>query len=630
MRRGILAALGLGATAFAAICAMVATGVVGTSLAVLVGPPLTAPAASAELASFDSCEELRQWYVEAALPYVGPWGLGGLPYIEMDRLSPTTRAMIQSAPTAEAVGSGDTGTNLQEAGVDEPDVAKTDGELVAHTTGRGLVLTDTTGGEPRELSRLWLPKGLYEPELLLVDETLLVLGQPPYGWRLPEATIGRILPPPTTRAETRAVTVDLSDPSAPRITHDDTFSGSLVSAREYDGIIRLVLSTGAPDLDFVTPTGRRTGPQATRQNRAILRASTIEDWLPTVSSGDDTERLLACTDVRHPKQSSGFATISVVSFSAGSPDDRETTAVTASGDLVYSSAGRLYVASSADGWWAEPFLVDARDGEARPARVSTQVHAFALDGLRTEYTASGVVPGRVRDRWSFSEYDGHLRVATALGISWDPRENAVVVLEEQGDRLVTVGRVDDIGIGEEIQSVRWFGPLAVLVTFRQVDPLYTVDLSDPTDPRIVGELKIPGFSAYLHPIGGDMLLGLGQDATREGRSLGAQAAVFDIADLDAPRRLHTEAFRKDTEFVAGRDARAFTYLPERRTAFAPVENYANGRKRVALIRIAEDGSITRTTTEVLGRWSADQVRTLPLDDGRVAVVAGREVTLLTV
>ncbi len=291
-----------------------------------------------------------------------------------------------------------------------------------------------------------------------------------------------------------------------------------MSARQYpDGTVRVVVTTGYPPLDFVQPNRDRSDAQATRLNRRIVQQAPIEAWLPGVRDDGGSEHpLLDCSDVRHPLKRSGSGTISVLSFPADDPGDATATGVTASGDLVYSSAHRLYVATTAER--------------------STSVHAFALDGDRTTYVASGSVGGTVKDRWSFSEYDGHLRVAAAIGDPWRPDENAVVVLDEEDGRLVRVGRVAGLGRTEQIRSVRWFGDLAVVVTFRQTDPLYTLDLSDAATPRLVGTLKIPGFSSYLHPVGDSRVVGIGHDATTSGADLGTQASTFDLGDPAHVRR----------------------------------------------------------------------------------------------
>jgi hypothetical protein len=324
--------------------------------------------------------------------------------------------------------------------------------------------------------------------------------------------------------------------------------------------------------------------------------------------------------VRHPLQASGFGTISVLTFPFDKPTSPSTTAVTAAGDLVYSSSSRLYVATTTGD--PVPMPVDSGVGGAPvPFVPTTQVHAFALEGARTTYTASGSFRGTVKDRWSFSEYDGRLRVAAQLAN--DNRsavDNGVLVLDERAGRLVETGRVGGLGKGETIQSVRWFGDLAIVVTFRQTDPLYTVDLSDPARPRVVGALTIPGYSSYLHPIGGDLLVGIGHDASATGSDLGAQAATFDLRDLARVRRVDTHGFGPQTDVSAGWDPRTFTYLPEQRTLVTPVTDWRSSTSRFVALHVGPDGSLTETASWTTRRYAGEDVRTLPLGGGRIALV----------
>lgn len=612
MRRRSWASVGVGAVATVTATAVL-TGIAEPPGRI--GAVVAPPAAAAELEPFTDCEQLRRWYVAAALPHVGPWGLGGPFWAGPVPLATASRAAspvaeLDAAVPQDAVGSGATGTNVQEAGVDEPDLAKTDGRLLAHVDGRRLVLTDVTGPEPRELSTLPLPRALGATELLLVGDRVVVLGA---GGRdhHPFVDAPRLaLPWPGGAGSTRVLVVDVSDPAAPVTSADSTYDGALVSARQYDDVVRLVLSTHAPALDFVQPRRGLSRAEARRENRRIVRESGIDDWLPQVESEGLSSRLVDCSAVRHPERASGYGTVTVVGLVPAQPTVRRSTAVTTGSDLVYSSADRLYLATH--------------------DRRRTGLHAFALEGPDAAYVASGSVRGWVRDRWSLSEHDGHLRVATALGKDpWDPDENGVVVLREDGDALVEVGRVARLGIDERIQSVRWFDDLAVVVTFREVDPLYTVDLSDPAAPRVLGELKIPGFSAYLHPVGDDLLLGLGQDARRDGRTLGAQAAVFDLRDLTAPRRLATVGFGRSTEFVAAWDPRGLTYLPESRTVLAVLSDWGSAGTRLVVLAVGEDGALVERSRQVVAGWDSGQVRTLPLPEGRVALVTPRGVDLLT-
>ncbi|HVM15444.1 MAG TPA: beta-propeller domain-containing protein, partial [Egibacteraceae bacterium] len=154
-----------------------------------------------------------------------------------------------------------------------------------------------------------------------------------------------------------------------------------------------------------------------------------------------------------------------------------------------------------------------------------------------------------------------------------PSQSAVTVLATQGDELVQVGRVDGLGPTERIYSVRFMGDVGYVVTFRETDPLYTLDLSDPADPRVLGELKILGYSAYLHPLGDGLLLGVGQDATEEGRLLGTQLSLFDVSDLANPTRTHQTTI-PDAHSGVEHDHRAFLHWPATGTVVLPLEIYS--------------------------------------------------------
>jgi hypothetical protein len=366
--------------------------------------------------------------------------------------------------------------------------------------------------------------------------------------------------------------------------------------------------------------------EAQRRNRALVRATTIEDWLPAVvdhtTSGDRRTPLLDCTDIYHPDEWSGGETTTVTTYDVGDPDGRRSLGVTADGQIVYSSSDRLYVASTRIDepsiWRRMGGAVTGREiMPTEPRDVQTRLHAFALDGEDTTYLGSGHVAGSVRDRWSLDEQDGRLRVAWTTTGKNGHTQNGVTVLAERSGALVPTGTIGRLGLDENIQSVRWFDDFAVLVTFRQMDPLYTIDLTDPDHPREIGALKIPGYSGYLHPLGDDLLLGLGIDATDQGQSLGAQAAVFDIGDLRDPQRIAQQGFGEQTSMPALDDPRGFTWLPGRRTGLTTVSSWTGDRSRLVALDVGADGALRARDLATDVGWNA---RTLPLDDGRVALV----------
>ena len=589
-------------------------------------PPITVPLrlANADLRLPGSCDALLESYVERGVERVGPYGWDSpvLYYAEDGGFLSGADGEAVAQPAAEPVdgrvveqGSSATGTNVQEVGVDEPDLVKTDGDLLARVLEEDVVLYDVTGSDPVALSELDLPSVVDSAELLLAGDSLVVIGSIEDG---------------DAFSDTRLLTYDLTDPSAPLLVDDREFDATLVTAVQHDDDVRLVLNAGLPDLDFVQPRFWRNGEEAVERNREVVRDSTIEDWLPTVTTYDadgeeaGTAPLLDCASVTVPdSDDAALGTMTVLGFDADDPADTDPLGVATDTRLAYFSPTRMYLATSAWSTWGccwdgMPVSGTADDGRSR-------IYAFELDGTDATYVASGVVDGVIADRWSMDEHDGVLRVA--VGPSQETGNfNSVVLLREDGADLEEAGRVDKLGEGEDIKSVRWFDTLAIVVTFRQIDPLYAIDLTDPEAPELLGELKIPGFSEYLHPISGERLIGLGQDASLDGMLRGAQAALFDVSDLTQPRRTDVVAYRKASVAAAAADPRQFTWLPGADTALTVVSEGWEGRTGWVSVLSVDGGQLSNRMVEVEYGNDVDSVRLVPLPDGRVVLMTGEDVS----
>ena len=595
------------------------------------GPPVgTSPPlrlAHAALTAPGSCEALLASYVGRGVERVGPYGWDFPVYAAMEGGAVAEDGLAQgsaAAPGSRVVEqrSSETGTNVQETGVDEPDVVKTDGALLARVHDGELLLLDVSGRVPVELGDTDLPAAVPSPELLLAGDTVVVTGS------AAETTGER---------ETRVLTYDVSDPAAPLLVDHRGYDAGLVRAVQHDDVVRLVLGSGLPELDFVEPRFWRDEEEAREANRAIVERSEVTDWLPTVTTYDGggratgTSPLLDCGQVTVPRDTAALGTMSVVGFEADEPEEATVIGVATDTRLAYFSADRLYLATSdastwgccvdvrpmppVDGPWPQP-----PTGEVGRSRI----HAFSLEDDSATYVASGVVDGVIVDRWSMDEHDGVLRLA--LGPSAETGDfSSVVTLREDGDDLEELGRVDGLGVGEDITSVRWFDGLAIVVTFRQVDPLYPVDLRDPAEPRLLGELKIPGFSDYLHPISGQRLIGMGQDASLRGMLRGAQAALFDVSDLTEPRQTDLVRYGKGSTAAAGADPRQFTWLPEQETALTVVSRGWEGTTGwVSVLEVSGD-SLSHRMVEVEHGSDVGEVRLVPLPDGRVVLVTADDV-----
>jgi len=577
--------------------------------------------ANASLKLAPDCDSLLESYVDRGLDLVTPYGWGGGGVVMFDAQSSDAAGAAEKStatapvPTTVRSTSNETGTNVQEAGVDEPDIVKVAGDKLFRIQDNVLTTYDLAGDEPEQLSSLQLPD-LRNGEILVSGDRVVVLGDLEGGY---ETTAARI------------VVIDASRPGTPQIVEETDYAATISAARLHGDVVRVVLDNGLPQLDFRYPDGRFGEESALDHNQQLVRDTTLADWLPTV----DDAPVVACDDVAIPTMETALGTTTVVTFEPAVVEP-STTAVATTATTSYFSPDRFYLATSASpfGWWGEigP-MIDCIDrcAPSGPSDIdgSTELFAFALDGTATTYVASGTVEGQIMDRWSMDYADGALRVA--LGATNETGNfNSVVTMRETDATLSEIGRVDKLGVDEEIKSVRWFDTLAIVVTFRQTDPLYAIDLTDPDEPELMGELKIPGFSEYLHPLGADRLIGVGQDASLSGMTRGAQAALFDVTDLTDPQQLDVVKYPRYSQAGAGVDPRQFTWLPDRRTALTVVSQGWKGRTGWVSVLTLEGGTMSNRLVEVEYGDEVAEVRLVPLADGRVVLVTGDAVSFFDV
>lgn len=513
---------------------LVATLAAAVALAVVAAEPAAAAAPPSRLPAFSSCTELvsfarRNLNRPAVPPRVGPGAIATLgarapmpepaAVPESDAAQPVAAAGALAQASVPVAGEDFSPTNVQEAGIDEPDLAKTDGRRLFVVAAGQLRAYDVTGDAPALLGTLSLEGA--GGELLLRGDRLLLIGPAPTARAAQDPPRPAVAPAPApppqvtaiapaAPATTRLVEIDVRDPSAMRIARSMSIPGQHVSARLRDGTARVVITSpaalpGAGDDDrdppVATTAARRPGVSAFVP-RTVLRSR--------ITKRTFRRPLAACREVRHPRAYAGndLLTVLTIDLDRGLFNvDRD--AILAGAQVVYASPTGLYVASQR--------AVTVRPG-AVPDGMRTELHRFDISRPNeTAYASSGSVPGFVLNQYTVSEHDGALRVATTEEPLWAARnpedrvsQSAVTVLRQRGTALEQVGRVGGLGRGERIYAVRFIADAGYLVTFRQIDPLYTLDLREPERPRVVGELKIPGYSAYLHPIGDGLLLGVGR------------------------------------------------------------------------------------------------------------------------
>lgn len=559
------------------------------------------------LVEFDACEDFLDYVISHAVDIVGPYGLD--PLVVWDRFGGMERAMAaDEGATVTTQGSGSgvpdfSGTNVQVAGVDEPDIVKTDGERIVVLADADLIVVDVTGDEPVEVGRMNVDD-LAVQSMLLTGDTVLLFGSIWHQQPIPfERDLAGLAPAPATPT-VEIVEVDIT--AEPKEVRTMTIDGAFVSGRLAGDSVRLVVTSSPVGFEWSYPTGSglRAERDAIEKNQEIVRNSTADNWIPyyivTDTDGDVVEEgvLFDCERATHPREFSGLQMLSVVTIDPGGDlDVVDATGVLATGETVYSSPRSLYVATQN---WQTWTWLRTSDASTAPDGPTTEIHMFDVtDPDVTSYVASGSVDGYLMNQFAMDEHEGMLRVATTTSpTGWgadSEAESRVTVLRPILNDLIRVGMVDGLGETEQIYSVRFLGDVAYVVTFRQTDPLYTIDLSDPRDPKVMGELEIPGYSAYLHPLQGGLMLGVGQDATDTGQIQGTQVSLFDMTDLSNPTRLDTFTLDEGTSSEVEYNHHAFLYWDG--VAIIPVQQYwwDEGKDKTFIgaigLRVDESGKI---------------------------------------
>ncbi|HEY7261451.1 MAG TPA: beta-propeller domain-containing protein [Trebonia sp.] len=549
--------------------------------------------ARATLTAFRSCGDALSALRSAAEASVTPSGLpnsGGAP-LEGAATPNPAGAAGQRAPEAAAAAGGSaagsaapgyapaatapafSGTNDYQPNVDEPDLVKTDGRRIVTVTAGTLEVIDAasrlvTGS--LNLASARFPGG---PANLLLSGDHALLLTSDEEMVSPDGPSAPVNGP-------RFLLIDLS--GQPRIIASYTIQGSMVDARMTGSVARIVTAS-QPDISFPAPPPGASVAERVAADRAATGQAGLDAWLPHFESsgaGGTIAGRVPCTAVSRPASYSGTNLLTVLTFdlSATSFGTGDPVSVVADGDTVYGTTSSLYVASGE--MRPSPGISEPGPG-GTTVRQETQLYRFDISGPGApRYVASGAVPGYLVDQYAMSEWNGYLRVATTTGTSWAPADgrptgaqtssSAVYVLTTSGPAMRIVGQVTGLGTMERIYAVRFMGPAGYVVTFRQTDPLYTLDLSDPAHPRVVGALGLTGYSAYLHPVSATRLIGIGQQADSMGHVLGMQLSLFDVSDLATPARLDSYALAESMS-QAQSDPHAFLYWPADQLVVVPIQ-----------------------------------------------------------
>ncbi len=499
-----------------------------------------------------------------------------------------TFAVTDSVASADSSTTRVSTTNIQETGVDEADTIKTDGEYLyaLRTCGNDACIAtfelDSAAPSASEI-------GLYQPEndenftsansLYLIEDSpsgndmlVTLSGQSRYiawldywGWQNNELEIEFL---------------DAANPASLKLSEKLTIDGSLISSRRI-GDQLYVVTRYTPGLPGFVPYAY---DQATRvANEEILGSATLTTLLPQVESpGADPRDLIESQDcyiaTNSVDENRNPSIITVTTIPLSDPGSFSSTCFLGGTETVYMTTDALYLATT-----QYEYQLLAADRLFYDPEHSTSIHKFDLTGGGVSYSGSGSVRGHLgwsEDKRSFRMGTGgasgeYLNVASSIGSTWgDSSSTRLTVLKDTGNSLQTVNFIDGIGKpGEQLYAARFMGERAYLVTFRVIDPLYVIDLSDQDNPRIAGELEIEGYSDYLHPVGENLLLGFGKDAvpddgssdfgfTRGAWYQGVKVSLFNVADPANPLEVNSLVYgERGSESEVLYDHHGISFLP---------------------------------------------------------------------
>lgn len=552
------------------------------------------------LQSFPSCDALEGYIEDTAVRDMN---------LQLDQILEGGGPVFdRSAESPQASGgaagpSAYTTTNTQVAGVDEADFVKNDGTRIFTLSGQTLFAARSWPAADLAVVGKLTIEG-YPTQMFLRDNQVVVFSSiytstGGGGGGVADAACAPGLRCGGGGATTTKITVvDVSDLARPRVKREFFLPGSYSNSRRIGGSVRLVLSDG-----FRFPSGVRFWPESADgglwndkvrlrgvlaqlkvENERVIRGQKLSDWLSTQSYREDggplTQTPYSCSDFYQSNTAVRLGILTVATLNLDDPRKAPTrTSIIGEPGEVYASQKALYVASQHWWWWSAPGQMDY-----------TYLHKFDLsDPSRARYVASGGVEGHIVDQFSLDEHNDFLRVATTINTrvpdlqnpqnTWGQIQstNRITVLGENRGALVAVGRTPELAKGERIYSARFLGDRGFVVTFRNIDPLFSFDLSNPQAPRQVGELKVPGFSSYIHPLDKGHLLTIGTflpetGETWTGRRI--QLSIFDVTDLKNPKQSHVTTLGDSNSYSEAQwEHKAFNYFPAKKLLAVPFSDW---------------------------------------------------------
>lgn len=513
--------------------------------------------AEKELPRFENMEQLKE-KIESQKDYY-----------ELKSYNATAGATIEDmAPSSSAREESNNDysrTNVQVENVDEADIVKTDGKYIYYITKDKVFIIDAKSlKNVSELSISDKQKVFYPDELFISGEKLIVIGNSSENRQIDidyeEDEIYYNYYRTASNNGTTAIIYDLSNIEKPKIEREIMVDGSYRTSRMIDDTVYFISS------------------------KSIYYYNDMKDdeLLPVFKDTaiSDEEKNIKCTDIAYFEETVDSNYLMIVGFNINNKEKANIETLYGAGEEYYASNENLYITKSN---YSSLFGIDT---------TKSQIFKFRIKDSSIKLQAETEIKGTLNNQFSMDEYDGKLRIATTSN-EYDERKskNQLFILDEN---LNEIGRLEDMAKGEKIYAVRFVGKIGYVVTFRQVDPLFVIDLSNPENPQIKGELKIPGYSAYLHPYDETHIIGIGYNTKSNGyggvTNDTMKMSMFDVSDLENPKEMFSvDIGNSSTYSEITSNHKALFYNKEKNLIGFPINtygsNYREDKTMLVLYRI---------------------------------------------
>lgn len=477
-----------------------------------------------------------------------------------------TNANSKNETATNEVANDYSKTNTQVQGVDEADIVKTDGTYIYYLTNEKLTIINTeNASQMKEMSTIKFDETFTPEEIFLNNDKIIVIGKR-YEYDKTERKIGIdedfLYPNYMDKTYTSAKLYNVKDKTNPTLERTVEVEGDYLTARMIGSNV-YIASNKYMYYAYICNTYK-----STELNEDDFKPH----YLDTATSNETKSINFDCIYYIPEFEDTNY--LNIVAFNITNNQEANVESYLGAGEEIYASKENLYVTKT------------KYDYERKnKTSITTEIYKFNLNNANCTFAKAGDVPGSVLNQFSMDECNGYFRIATTDSTSWNSESNTnnLYVLNEN---LETIGKIEGLAKGERIYSVRFMGNRAYMVTFVETDPLFVIDLSNPTTPTVLGELKIPGYSKYLHPYDETHLIGIGEDTEVVNYGYGDRVvtngmkmAMFDVTDPNNPQELYNVKIgEKGTYSELLYNHKALLFSKEKNTIAFPISITDNDYK----------------------------------------------------